>query len=149
MTQKTYSAKPTEVERKWYVIDASQATLGRISTEAAKLLTGKGKAMFTHHIDCGDYVVIINASNLQVTGQKMTDKKYYHHTGFPGGIKEASLRDVMAKDPTKALHKSIRGMLPINKLRDERLKRLKIYADADHKHQAQGPVELDLSKGAK
>lgn len=149
MIQKTYSSKPTEVERKWYIIDASQVSLGRISTEAAKLLTGKGKTMFTHHIDCGDYVIIINASNLQVTGQKMTDKKYYHHTGFPGGIKEASLRDIMAKDPTKVLHKSIRGMLPINKLRDERLKRLKIYAGVDHKHQAQSPVLLDLSKGIK
>jgi large subunit ribosomal protein L13 len=146
---KTFSAKPSDVTRNWYVIDASQAPLGRISTEAAQLLTGKKKAIFTSHIDCGDYVVIINASNLQVTGQKMTDKKYYHHTGFPGGIKEAALRDVMAKNPAKAIEKSIRGMLPVNKLRADRLKRLKVYADDNHKHQAQNPTVLDLSKGAK
>lgn len=145
---KTYSAKPTDVTRKWYVIDASEATLGRVASQAATLLTGKGKPMFTSHIDCGDYVVIVNADNLVVTGNKLEDKKYYRHSGFPGGIKETALKDVMAQDSTKAIYAAVRGMLPVNKLRDERLKRLKIYAGAEHNHTAQQPEVLSL-KGAK
>jgi len=146
---KTYSAKPSEITRKWYLIDASETTLGRISTEIAQLLTGKKKPMYTAHIDCGDYVVVINADKLQVTGKKLDDKKYYRHSGYPGGIKEASLKEVMTKDSAKVIEKSVKGMLPVNKLRDERLKRLKIYKDDQHKHQAQSPVVLDLKKGAK
>lgn len=145
---KTYSAKPTDVTRKWYVIDASDATLGRVASQAATLLTGKGKPMFTSHIDCGDYVIIVNTDNLVVTGNKLEDKKYYRHSGFPGGIKETALKDVMVQDSTKAIYAAVRGMLPVNKLRDERLKRLKIYAGAEHNHTAQQPEVLSL-KGAK
>lgn len=144
---KTYSAKPSDVTRKWYVVDAAEAPLGRVATKVATLLTGKGKPMFTAHIDCGDYVVIINAKDLKVTGNKMLNKMYYHHSGFPGGLKEASLKEQMEKDPTAVLAHAIRGMLPVNKLRDERLARLKIYADGDHKHEAQKPVTISVKEG--
>ena len=146
---KTYSAKPSEVTRKWYVVDAAEAPLGRVATQVATLLTGKGKPMFTHHIDCGDYVIVINAKDTKVTGDKMNSKMYYRHSHFPGGLKEASLKDKMAKDPTHALEHAIRGMLPVNKLRDERLKRLKVYADADHKHEAQKPVTISVKPAVK
>ncbi|HSX08379.1 MAG TPA: 50S ribosomal protein L13 [Candidatus Saccharimonadales bacterium] len=146
---KTYSAKPSEVTRKWYVIDASEAPLGRVATKVATLLTGKEKPMFTQHIDCGDYVIVINAQNTQVTGKKMGDKMYYHHSHFPGGLKEATLTEKMEKDPTHALFHAVRGMLPVNKLRDERLARLKIYADAEHKHEAQKPEAISLKGGKK
>jgi large subunit ribosomal protein L13 len=143
---KTYSAKPSDVTRAWYVVDAAEAPLGRVATKVATLLTGKGKPMFTHHIDCGDYVVVINAADLKVTGNKMLNKMYYRHSGFPGGLKETSLKEQMEKDPTKVLEHAIRGMLPVNKLRDERLARLKIYADADHKHEAQKPVTISVKE---
>lgn len=146
---KTYSAKPADVTRAWYVVDASEASLGRISTEIAQLLTGKKKPMFTHHVDCGDYVIVINAENLIVTGQKTTDKMYYHHTGFPGGIKARSLKEQQGIDPTKVIETAVRGMLPVNKLRDGRLKRLKIYAGSDHGHEAQKPVLYEIKKGKK
>lgn len=144
----TYSAKPSEVTRKWYVIDASEAPLGRVATQVATLLTGKGKPMFTHHIDCGDFVVVVNADKLVVTGDKMESKKYYRYSGFPGGLKEPALKDVMAKDSTRVIYAAVRGMLPVNKLRDDRLKRLKVYAGAEHEHAAQKPEVLSL-KGAK
>lgn len=144
---KTYSAKPSDVTRKWYVIDASDATLGRVATRVATLLTGKGKPQFTPHIDCGDYVIIVNADNLVVTGKKLTDKVYYRHTGFPGGIKDATLAEKMAKDSTDVIYKAVRGMIPANKLRDERLKRLKIYAGTEHNHEAQKPEVLSLKEG--
>jgi large subunit ribosomal protein L13 len=145
---KTYSAKPSEVTRAWYVIDASQAPMGRVATKVATLLTGKEKPMFTHHIDTGDYVIVINAEKLVVTGDKLEKKMYYHHSHFPGGLKEATLREKMAKDPTHALTHAIRGMLPVNKLRDGRLARLKVYTGAEHNHEAQKPVVLSL-KGNK
>jgi large subunit ribosomal protein L13 len=145
---KTYSAKPTEVTRKWYVIDASEAPLGRIATRVAKLLIGKEKPMFTKHIDVGDYVVIINAGNVQVTGNKMDTKMYYSHSGFPGALKEATMRERQEKDPTNAIFHAVRGMLPVNKLRDERLNRLKIYAGAEHNHEAQKPETLSVVKPA-
>ena len=146
---KTYSAKPSEVVRKWYVIDASQAPLGRVATQIATLLTGKGKPMFTHHIDCGDFVVVINAANIVVTGDKMKDKMYYSYSGFPGGLRERTMSEQMQKDPLLVIEKSVKGMLPVNKLRPARLARLKIYAGADHNHEAQKPELLDLKKGAK
>lgn len=145
---KTYSAKPSDVTRAWYVIDASEAPMGRIATKAATLLTGKEKPMFTQHIDTGDYVVIINADKLVVTGDKMTKKMYYHHSHYPGGLKEATLAEKMVKDPTHALRHAIRGMLPVNKLRDGRLDRLKIYAGDQHNHEAQKPEAISL-KGTK
>lgn len=144
---KTYSAKPTDVERKWYVIDASEVPLGRLSTVAAQLLTGKGKPQFTKHIDCGDFVIIVNAGNLVVTGNKLEDKKYYHYSGFPSGLKTTTLKTQLEKDATKPVIHAIRGMLPINKLRDERLKRLKVYAGAEHNHAAQKPEVLDMKVG--
>jgi large subunit ribosomal protein L13 len=140
----TYSAKPSEVTRKWYVVDASEVSLGRLSTRVATLLTGKGKPMFTSHIDCGDFVIVINADKLVVTGNKMESKMYYRHSGFPGGLKEAQLKDVMAKDSSRAVFEAVRGMLPVNKLRDARLQRLKIYGGEEHNHAAQKPEKLSL-----
>lgn len=142
---KTYSAKPSEVTRTWYLIDASQASLGRISSHAAKLLTGKDKPQFTSHIDCGDYVVVINAEQLVVSGNKDVAKRYYSHSGFPGGLTESTLKDKKEADSPSVLRHAIRGMLPVNKLRDGRLLRLKIYPTSEHNHAAQSPVELDLA----
>lgn len=145
----TYSAKPSDVTRKWYVIDAAEAPLGRTATKIATLLTGKGKPQFTQHIDCGDFVVVINAGNVKVTGNKMEDKMYYHHSGYPGGLKEATLKDVLnGKTPERAIYDAVRGMLPVNKLRDPRLARLKIYAGSEHNHAAQKPEVISV-KGAK
>jgi large subunit ribosomal protein L13 len=143
---KTYSAKPSDVTRKWYVIDASQAPLGRVATQIAKLLTGKDKPMFTQHIDVGDYVVVVNAAKVQVTGEKMDTKMYYRHSQYPGGLKEATMREKQAKDPTYAIFHAVRGMLPVNKLRDGRLARLKIYADAEHNHEAQKPEVIPVKE---
>ncbi len=141
---KTYSAKPTEVTRKWYVLDASELPLGRVATVAATLLTGKGKPMFTHHIDCGDFVIVINADQLVVTGKKLEDKIYYRHTGYPGGLRETTLQEQMTKDAAKVIEHAIRGMLPVNKLRSGRLARLKIYPGAEHNHEAQKPEKFNL-----
>jgi large subunit ribosomal protein L13 len=146
---KTYSAKPSDVKRQWYVVDASEAPLGRVATQIAKLLTGKDKPMFTHHIDVGDYVVVINAKDVVVTGNKMDTKMYYRHSGFPGALKESTMREKMEKDPTHALFHAVRGMLPVNKLRDARLDRLKIYADAEHAHEAQKPKTFSVKPVAK
>ena len=145
---KTYSAKPSDVTRKWYVVDASDTTLGRVATQVATLLTGKGKPMFTNHIDCGDFVVVVNADKLQVTGGKEEKKMYYNHSGFPGGLRERQLKDLMANDSTEVIIKAVRGMLPVNKLRDGRLKRLKVYAGEEHDHAAQKPEKFSL-KGDK
>lgn len=144
---KTYSAKPSEVVRSWYVIDASEAPLGRVATKIATLLTGKTKPMFTHHIDCGDYVVVINAANLVVTGNKLEKKMYYRHSNYPGGLTETTLAEKMASDPTKVIFQAVRGMLPVNKLRPGRLERLKIYAGAEHNHEAQKPELLSVKEG--
>ena len=144
----TYSAKPLDVTRVWYVVDAAEAPLGRVATKIATLLTGKGKPMFTKHIDCGDYVVVINADKTIVTGNKNEEKMYYHHSQYPGGLKEEAFKDVMVKDPTKALTLAVRGMLPVNKLRPERLQRLKVYAGTEHNHAAQQPVAVSV-KGTK
>lgn len=144
---KTYSAKPTDVIRTWYVIDASELPLGRVATRVADLLTGKGKPMFTKHIDCGDYVIVINTDNLVVTGKKMEDKMYYKHSNYPGGLRETNLKFELEKDSTKVIFKAVRGMLPVNKLRDDRLLRLKIYAGTEHNHSAQQPVTLKLKEG--
>lgn len=142
---KTFSQKPADVTRKWVVIDASEGTLGRVATVAAKHLLGKYKPTYTPHVDGGDFVVIVNAANVGITGAKLEDKKYYHHTGFPGGIKETTLGKVMAEDPTVALTKAIRGMMPANKLREGRLARLKIYAGAEHNHTAQKPEKIGVN----
>ena len=143
---KTYSAKPTDVTRQWYVIDASQANLGRLATQIAEILIGKNKPQFTHHIDCGDYVVVTNSDQLQVTGNKMETKIYYRHTGYPGGIKQTNLKSKMNSDSTDVIFKAVRGMLPVNKLRDGRLARLKIYKDSDHNHSAQNPQQIKVKE---
>jgi large subunit ribosomal protein L13 len=143
---KTYSAKPSDVTRKWYVVDASQATLGRVATQVATLLTGKDKPQFTKHIDVGDYVIIINAADIKVTGGKESKKVYYRHSNYPGGLKEATLSDKMLSDPTFAITHAVRGMLPVNKLRDDRLLRLKVYADANHRHEAQKPEVITVKE---
>ena len=141
---KTYSAKPTDVTRAWYVIDASEAPLGRVATKIATLLTGKGKPQFTHHIDCGDFVVVINAEKLVATGDKLNKKIYYTHSSYPGGLKQKTLGEAMEKDPTFAITHAVRGMLPVNKLRDGRLQRLKVYAGADHNHAPQQPTLISV-----
>jgi large subunit ribosomal protein L13 len=142
--KKTYSAKPSDVTRLWYVIDASEAPLGRVATKIATLLTGKGKPQFTHHIDCGDYVVVINADKLVTTGDKLNKKIYYSHSSYPGGLKEKTLGEAQEKDPKFAITHAVRGMLPVNKLRDERLRRLKVYAGADHQHAPQSPKLISV-----
>ncbi|MBI1952132.1 50S ribosomal protein L13 [Candidatus Saccharibacteria bacterium] len=145
--KKTFSAKPTDVTRVWHVLDASQTPLGRLSTVAARLLLGKDKPSFTHHIDVGDYVIVVNADSLIVTGNKMADKEYFRHSGFPGGLYKRTMAEM---DPVKIIEHSIRGMLPVNKLRTPRLIRLKIYSGAEHNHRAQNPVKFDIKrKGAK
>lgn len=143
---KTYSAKPADITRKWYLIDASETTLGRLSTVAANLLTGKGKPSYTPHIDGGDYVVIVNASNLVVSGNKREDKIYYHHSEYPGGIKQKSLQEKLDQSPADVIVHSVRGMLPVNKLRDGRLERLKVYPDNEHNHTAQKPEQINLKE---
>ncbi len=146
---KTYSAKPTDIKRSWYVIDAQEVPLGRMATRIATLLTGKEKPQFTQHMDCGDFVVVINADKLVTTGAKTTDKTYYHHSLYPGGLSERSLEEQMQLDSTVVIMKAVRGMIPVNKLRPARLARLKIYAGAEHNHDAQKPTAISLKKGAK
>ena len=141
---RTYSAKPNDVSRQWYVVDATEAPLGRVATVVATLLTGKGKPQFTKHIDTGDYVIVINAAQTVTTGDKVNKKIYYRHSNYPGGLKEATLGEKMEKDPTFAITHAVRGMLPVNKLRDERLKRLKVYAGAEHNHEAQKPQVISV-----
>jgi len=138
---KTYSAKPREVEAKWYLIDADGQTLGRLASLIANILRGKHKPQYTPHIDTGDFVIVINADKIKVSGKKETDKIYYHHTGHPAGLRSISYRDMMEKHPTRALEKAIKGMLPHSSLGDSQFQKLKIYAGAEHPHQAQQPVE--------
>lgn len=143
---KTFVQKPAEVSRKWLQIDASEATLGRVATTIAKYLIGKYKPTYTAHVDGGDFVVVVNADKLVVTGDKMEDKKYYRHSGFPGGIKERSLKEQIARDSTKVIIDAVSGMLPKNKLVDARLKRLKVYAGAEHTHAPQQPQVVKVEK---
>lgn len=141
---KTYSQKPSEVTRQWLLVDAAEAPLGRVSTQVARLLTGKDKPTYTPHIDSGDYVVVINAKQAVVTGKKETDKIYYHHTGFPGGIKDARLEEVREKYPERIIENSVKGMLPKNKLQAERMKRLRVFAGSEHTHTAQTPKKVEV-----
>jgi len=142
--KKTFSQKPSEVTRQWIIIDAASAPLGRVSTEIAKYLIGKYKPTYTPHIDAGDYVVVINAANTVVTGAKETDKIYYRHSGFPGGIKDASLAEVRAKFPERIIEAAVKGMLPKNKLSPERMKRLRVFPGAEHTHTAQSPKKVEV-----
>ncbi|NOX42544.1 MAG: 50S ribosomal protein L13 [Gammaproteobacteria bacterium] len=141
---KTFSATPSDIKRDWYLIDAKDKVLGRLATEVARRLRGKHKAEYTPHMDTGDYIVIINAEKIKVTGRKEEDKTYYHHTGYPGGIKSIKYKDQMIKAPTQIIEKAVKGMLPKNPLGREMFKKLKVYAGTDHLHTAQQPKVLDL-----
>ena len=132
-------AKPAEVERKWYIIDAAGRPLGRTASEAARILRGKHKPIFTPHIDTGDFVIIINADQAVLTGKKLDQKMYYHHSGYPGGLKEVKYKDLMAKKPVLAVEKAVKGMLPHNSLGRATAKKLKVYAGSEHPHAAQKP----------
>lgn len=139
---KTYSQKGSEIKREWWVIDASTMPLGKLAVVIADKLMGKSKVTYTSHIDNGDYVVVVNAKNLVVTGDKMVDKKYYRHSGFPGGLTELKLEEVIEKDPSVAISAAVKGMLPKNKLAAGRLKRLRVFDGAEHTHTAQNPKEI-------
>ena len=141
---KALSAKPETVTRDWYVVDAAGKTLGRLSTEIARRLRGKHKPEYTPHVDTGDYIVVINASQVRVTGKKAFDKMYYSHTGFPGGIKSINFEKLVDKAPEQIIQKSVKGMLPNGPLGRAMFKKLKIYAGAEHPHAAQQPKELDI-----
>ena len=141
---KTFSQKPADVTRRWILIDAKDATLGRVSTAIAKYLIGKYKPTYTPHVDGGDYVVVVNAKELVVTGAKETDKMYYRHSGFPGGLKEAQLKELREKSPESIIEEAVKGMLPKNKLQAERLKRLRVFAGEEHAHTAQTPEKVEV-----
>ena len=142
---KTFSAKPAEVKRDWYIIDATDKTLGRLSTEIARRLRGKHKAEYTPHVDTGDYIVVINAEKICVTGNKMKDKMYHHHTGYIGNLKSISLEKLLQKAPTRVIETAVKGMLPKNPLGRAMFKKLKVYAGAEHSHAAQQPKVLEIS----
>jgi large subunit ribosomal protein L13 len=139
---KTFSAKPHEVKRDWFVVDASDKVLGRLATEIARRLRGKHKTEYTPHVDTGDYIVVVNVDKLAVTGNKAQDKKYYHHTGFPGGIRETSFTKLQQRHPGRALENAVKGMLPKGPLGYAMLKKMKCYAGTDHPHTAQQPKTL-------
>ena len=143
--QKTWNAKTGEVPREWYVVDAEGKTLGRLSTRIADTLRGKDKPQYTPHTDTGDFVVVVNAEKIAVTGNKMDEKMYYRHSGYPGGLKERTLREQLERRPTDVLRKAVKGMLPRNRLARQQLLKLKIYAGPEHPHEAQAPRPLDLS----
>jgi len=141
---KTMMAKESQIERKWYVVDAEGKVLGRLATEVASILKGKKKPIYTPHVDTGDYVVIINAEKIKVTGKKAAQKLYRHHTGFIGGLKEVSYKSMMEKHPDRILKHAIKGMLPKNTLGRQMLKKLKVYVGPEHKNQAQMPEVLEI-----
>ena len=139
---KTYSQKSSEIKREWWVIDASTLPLGKLAVVIADKLMGKSKVTYTPHIDNGDYVVVINAKNIKVSGNKMTDKMYYRHSGFPGGLKELKLEEVIEKNPSVVISEAVKGMMPKNKLAADRLARLRVFDGAEHAHMAQNPKEI-------
>lgn len=139
---KTYNQKGSEVSREWWVIDAGSMPLGKLAVVIADKLMGKSKVTYTPHVDNGDYVVVVNAKNIQVTGNKMTDKMYYRHSGFPGGLTELKLEEVIEKDPKVVIEHAVKGMMPKNKLASDRLARLRVFDGAEHTHTAQNPKEI-------
>jgi len=143
---KTYFANSENIEQKWYVVDASGKILGRLASQIAKVLRGKHKPEFTPHADAGDYVIVVNADQIKVTGKKETDKVYYSHSGYPGGIKAVTFDKMMQKDATRVIEIAVKGMMPKNPLGREMLRKLKVYAGAEHPHIAQQPVEINLEK---
>jgi large subunit ribosomal protein L13 len=139
---KTYSAKPKELEQRWYLVDADGQTLGRLATRSADTLRGKRKPEYTPHIDTGDFVVVVNAEKIAVTGKKREDKIYYRHSGYPGGLRQRTLGEELARRPTEVLRKAVKGMLPRNRLARRQLTKLKVYAGPEHPHEAQNPSPL-------
>ena len=140
----TVSAKPAEVRRNWYLVDAKDKTLGRLSTEIARRLRGKHKPEYTPHVDTGDYIVVINAEKVRVTGNKMSDKMYHHHSGYPGGLKSMSFEKLIDRAPERVLQRAVKGMLPRNPLGRAMFRKLKVYAGSEHPHQAQQPQALNI-----
>ena len=139
---KTWNAKPGEVERRWYVVDAEGKTLGRLATQIADTLRGKGKPQYTPHVDTGDFVVVVNAEKIQVTGNKLDQKRYYRHSGYPGGLRSRTLREQLNRRPEEVLRRAVKGMLPKNRLGDQLLTKLKVYKGDKHPHAAQQPATL-------
>ena len=140
---KTYQATKEELDRKWYLVNADGKVLGRLSTELAKILKGKNKPTYTPHLDTGDFVIVVNAGKVTLTGKKLKDKIYYHHTGYPGGIKQMNAEKLLAKKPTEMIRIAVKGMLPKNSLGRQMLRKLKIYAGPNHPHEAQKPIALE------
>lgn len=142
--KRTYQAKKEEIDAKWYVVDADGKVLGRLASKLASVLRGKNKPIFTPHVDTGDFVVVVNAKKVVLTGKKLLDKSYYHYTGYPGGIREMSAEKMMAKKPTEVLRIAVKGMLPKNALGRQMLRKLKVYAGPEHPHAAQKPTPLNV-----
>ena len=149
MNRKTYSAKPKEIERKWYVVDAEGQVLGRLASQVATLLRGKHKPIFTPHIDTGDFVIVVNADKIEVTGKKIQDKLYFRHTGYPGGIKSLKYSEMQVKHPERIIEKAVWGMLPKGTLGRAQLKKLKVFCGPDHCHEAQQPEPYQLKRTTK
>lgn len=141
---RTYMAKPNEIERKWYVVDAAGQTLGRLASEVATILRGKHKPEYTPHVDTGDHVIIINAEKIELTGNKLHDKKYYRHSGYPGGLKVRTAHEMFSKHPERVLELAVKGMLPKNSLGRKMFKKLHVYAGPEHPHEAQKPEKYEL-----
>jgi len=141
---KTWNAKPGEIERRWYLVDAEGQTLGRLATQIADTLRGKRKPQYTPHVDTGDFVVVVNAGKIAVTGNKLDDKLYHRHSGYPGGLRSRPLRDELERRPTEVIRKAVKGMLPRNRLARQQLTKLKVYAGPEHPHEAQAPQALEL-----
>ena len=142
---KTYVATPETRNRAWYVVDAEGQTLGRLATQLADLLRGKGKADYTPHIDTGDFVVVVNAEKIRVTGNKLDSKVYWRHSGYPGGIRSRTLREMLDRQPEEVIRKAVKGMMPRNRLTRQQMNKLKVYAGPDHPHQAQSPEKLEVT----
>jgi large subunit ribosomal protein L13 len=143
---KTYSAKPGEVTREWYLVDAEGKTLGRLATQIADTLRGKRKPQFTPHVDTGDFVIVVNAEKIHVTGNKLDQKRYYRHSGYPGGLRSRTLREQLERRPTEVLRVAVKGMLPKNRLARQQITKLKIYAGPEHPHEAQSPKPLESDR---
>ena len=142
---RTYMAKPEEVQRKWYLVDAQDKTLGRLATEVARILRGKHKPTFTPHIDTGDHVIVVNAEKVKVTGNKFEDKKYYHHTGYPGGLKTTSFAALIRSKPERVIEKAVWGMIPHNRLGRSVIKKLRVYRGPNHPHTGQNPEKWEIT----
>ena len=141
---KTFMQKKENIERKWYVVDATDKTLGRLATQVAHVLRGKHKPTYTPHVDCGDYVIVINAEKINLTGSKLTDKKYYDHSGFPGGLRERTAGEMIDRYPEEMIERAVKGMLPHNRLGNAMGKKLFVYRGNDHKHSAQKPIVMEI-----